>query len=155
MKAAEIPIGTCFGSYTVTGPPVSIACNRYWPCECVCGTRRTVKGGNLRSGRSNSCGCQAGERISQAHASRAGRPRKNAPRKLRLPIVLPSRTVKFEVVTPEPTVLLGVVAPASAPEPVVRILTPALQLALAMRKSGARWREILDVTGLTREEVEG
>jgi len=141
MIAAEIPIGTCFGSYTVTGPPVSIACNRYWPCECVCGTRRTVKGGNLRSGRSNSCGCQAGERISQAHASRAGRPRKSSPRKPRP--------------TPEPTVLLGVVAPVSAPAPLVRVLTPALQLALAMRKSGARWREILDVTGLTREEVEG
>ena len=142
MIAAEIPIGTCFGSYTVTGPPVSIACNRYWPCECVCGTRRTVKGGNLRSGRSNSCGCQAGERISQAHASRAGRPRKNAPRKPR-------------AASPDPsTVLLGVVDPVSAPDPIVRVLTPALQLARAMRKSGARWREILDVTGLTREEVE-
>jgi len=139
MIAAEIPIGTCFGSYTVTGPPVSIACNRYWPCECVCGTRRTVKGGNLRSGRSNSCGCQAGERISQAHAARGGRPRKNAPPRVKA----------------EPTVLLDVTPPVSAPEPPPRILTPALQLASAMRRSGARWREILDVTGLTREEVEG
>ena len=143
MIAAEIPIGTTFGSYTVTGPPVSIACNRYWPCECVCGTRRTVKGGNLRSGRSNSCGCQAGERISQAHASRAGRPRKNAPRKPR--VAAPE---------PAPVILVGVVADLPAPAPPVRVLTPALQLARAMRKSGARWREILDVTGLTREEVE-
>ena len=143
MKAAEIPIGTCFGSYTVTGPPVSIACNRYWPCECVCGTRRTVKGGNLRSGRSNSCGCQAGERISQAHASRAGRPRKNAPRVIRPKLETPPAAPELETQ-----------APASAPETPPRILTPALQLALAMRKSGARWREILDVTGLTREEVE-
>lgn len=28
-----------------------------WECECVCGRRRTVTGGNLRNGHTTSCGC--------------------------------------------------------------------------------------------------
>lgn len=28
-----------------------------WECECVCGTRRAVRGSRLGSGRSQSCGC--------------------------------------------------------------------------------------------------
>ena len=31
--------------------------NAKWLCECVCGRQKEVTGGNLRTGRSKSCGC--------------------------------------------------------------------------------------------------
>jgi hypothetical protein len=31
--------------------------NDYWFCQCECGAKRTVQGGGLRNGRSQSCGC--------------------------------------------------------------------------------------------------
>lgn len=37
--------------------------NLQWICICECGKQRTVAAGNLRSGRSLSCGCYAIERI--------------------------------------------------------------------------------------------
>ena len=141
MRASVIPVGTKFGSYTVTGPPVSIHCDRYWPCKCVCGTEKPVKGGNLRSGRSNSCGCQAGERISRAHAARSGRPRK----------VPGARVIRPEPPQATPAPVASVPA---APEPPPVVLTPAMKLAIAMRRSGARWSAVLEVTGLSKEEVE-
>lgn len=33
-----------------------------WWCECKCGTRKVVEGGNLKMGLSNSCGCRKIER---------------------------------------------------------------------------------------------
>lgn len=29
----------------------------YWICECECGNRKEINGGNLRAGRTKSCGC--------------------------------------------------------------------------------------------------
>lgn len=35
----------------------------YWVCKCKCGTIKTLLGGNLRSGKSTSCGCSRIEMI--------------------------------------------------------------------------------------------
>lgn len=32
----------------------------YWECQCVCGTERVIRGGNLKTGQSKSCGCNGG-----------------------------------------------------------------------------------------------
>jgi len=37
-----------------------------WLCVCDCGTKRIVRGGNLRSGNSTSCGCLTRENTSKA-----------------------------------------------------------------------------------------
>lgn len=36
---------------------------RYWVCQCECGTIKEVQGGHLRDGSSISCGCINKERI--------------------------------------------------------------------------------------------
>lgn len=41
--------------------------DRQWHCVCVCGTRRIVKTGNLRSGHSRSCGCASADHAAAAH----------------------------------------------------------------------------------------
>jgi hypothetical protein len=33
-------------------------------------------------------------------------------------------------------------------------MTPAMKTALAMRKTFAKWSEVLEATGLTRDEIE-
>lgn len=33
-----------------------------WQCKCICGFVGTVRGYDLRSGRSNGCGCRGGRR---------------------------------------------------------------------------------------------
>lgn len=35
----------------------------YWICECKCGSRKEIYGGNLRSGRTKSCGCLNREKV--------------------------------------------------------------------------------------------
>lgn len=37
--------------------------NLYWPCKCDCGTERMVAATNLRSGKSQSCGCLRTETV--------------------------------------------------------------------------------------------
>lgn len=52
-----------------------------WLCLCECGTRRTVSGGNLRSGASQSCGCLNREVVSAmrtTHGERARGDRREA-----------------------------------------------------------------------------
>lgn len=53
--------GKQFGNLTVIGrvppPPTSQHKQTYWNCQCNCGKFAIVSGGNLRSGRTNSCGC--------------------------------------------------------------------------------------------------
>lgn len=131
MSPFLIPKGTRFGHYVTTGAtPVPIAGNNHWEVRCVCGTVKLCKGANLRSGRSNSCGCQAKGRP-PGKPSRPAAPRK--PREVKAP-------------EPPPEVKLPTPEPAE--------LTPPMKLALAMRKSGARWSAVLEVTGLTQHQVE-
>lgn len=49
-------IGTAPNSITKGGYPVSM-----WDCMCECGTRRAVRGNDLRLGKSVSCGCSMAE----------------------------------------------------------------------------------------------
>lgn len=50
-----------------------------WRCKCVCGVETVAAGSNLRRGRSGSCGCKKGDRISanrsdHGHAKRVSSP---------------------------------------------------------------------------------
>lgn len=47
-----------FGNWTVLQRGTNKDGRAYWLCECVCGTIREVSGKSLRSGISQSCGCQ-------------------------------------------------------------------------------------------------
>lgn len=49
--------GEKFGRWTVVSPADSLGGERASKCRCDCGAERVVKTRNLRSGRSNSCGC--------------------------------------------------------------------------------------------------
>lgn len=130
-----IPAGTRFGFYVTTNsPPVPVKGNMHWEVRCVCGAIRLCKGANLRQGKSKSCGCSAGDTISlKAIERRNPATRKpSAPRRPRS--------------TTDPT-------EETPPAPDLAILTPELRLALAMRRSGAKWREVLEVTGLTQAQL--
>lgn len=56
--------GVICGLYTVREFD-SIGSDRqaHWKCECVCGERRIVRGRDLRSGNSKSCGCKGADRL--------------------------------------------------------------------------------------------
>lgn len=54
--------GMKFGKWTVIkGAPDVVyesgQIQKQWLCECECGTRRVVRGANLKSGKTKSCGC--------------------------------------------------------------------------------------------------
>ena len=46
-----------FGRWTVLGRGQNINNKPGWNCRCVCGIERTVRGGDLRTNKSVSCGC--------------------------------------------------------------------------------------------------
>ena len=138
-----IPKGTQFGFYTTTSAtPVSVKGNNHWEVRCICGTVKLCKGANLRSGRSNSCGCSAGDTISRKAVVRlSANPRtSSSSREPREP-----REAKAPMYPAKPT---------AAELTALAALPPDLRLALAMRKSGAKWGEVLELTGLTREQVQ-
>ena len=63
-KYSSISAGDVFGHWTVVrevraGETSQAFSQRglYWFCRCLCGSERVVCGGELRSGRSKSCGC--------------------------------------------------------------------------------------------------
>jgi hypothetical protein len=131
-----IPAGTRFGFYVTTNsPPVPVKGNMHWEVRCVCGAIRLCKGANLRQGKSKSCGCSAGDTISLKAIER----RNPATRKPYTP-----RKPRSTTDPPEETPPAQPLAP----------LTPELRLALAMRRAGAKWDEVLEVTGLTQEQIE-
>ena len=52
-----------FGRWTTTGPMYRRKSRKVMPCICLCGTIRSVSDGDLRRGRSKSCGCQTGDTL--------------------------------------------------------------------------------------------
>ncbi len=50
-----------FGSWTVLGRGEK---KRHWLCRCKCGTEKEVFEGHLKMGKTNSCGCEMGKRVS-------------------------------------------------------------------------------------------
>lgn len=61
--------GKKFGRLTVIGRAPTVRNRTYWLCECDCGKRISVDGGNLRGGHTESCGCLQKERASQANTT--------------------------------------------------------------------------------------
>ena len=60
-------IGTRHGSWAVKSGPIRLHDGKTaWDCLCICGTTRLVRERLLKSGRSQSCGCERNERISQS-----------------------------------------------------------------------------------------
>ena len=68
MRAIPINLGEKYGRLTVTGlvSPIGKGANRsYFRVECECGRQLNVRGGDLRSGNTKSCGCISAENISK------------------------------------------------------------------------------------------
>jgi hypothetical protein len=62
-------LGERFGSWLVLRRGrQSKTKNSMWLCRCDCGTERIVQGTNLVWGKSKSCGCQTGTRLSNVEA---------------------------------------------------------------------------------------
>jgi hypothetical protein len=61
--------GQRLGEWFVLG----YAGNKFWHVKCVCGQKTRIDGSALRRGRSKSCGCLKGERISTAKQKYADR----------------------------------------------------------------------------------
>lgn len=59
-RRIPLNVGDVFGHYTVIDDtPMSDSKHRlHYLCRCICGTERYVNAHSLRSGRSQSCGCQ-------------------------------------------------------------------------------------------------
>jgi len=53
----DIQPGTVYSLWTVMHEAERVGSNRYFLCRCRCGTEKHVYLGNLRYGRSTSCGC--------------------------------------------------------------------------------------------------
>lgn len=58
--------GTKFGKWTVLNEGPSSSQGKTWLCKCECGFERNVLGTRLRSGKSNSCGCDSIKATQQA-----------------------------------------------------------------------------------------
>lgn len=50
--------GQRFGKLTALRPAENTGTYTFWVCRCGCGQEAVVRTGNLRGGRSKSCGCQ-------------------------------------------------------------------------------------------------
>ncbi len=56
MKKLDL-VGHKYGLVTVLGEPKRCPGSFSWKCRCDCGTEFTALAGNLRSGKTKSCGC--------------------------------------------------------------------------------------------------
>ena len=56
-------IGKRYGKWTVIDKGPSLGRRARWLCECDCGARELVLASNLRSGASQSCGCQTRDNL--------------------------------------------------------------------------------------------
>jgi hypothetical protein len=63
--------GQTFGYWTVIGPNQKhpTRTDSHWPCRCICGATKLVTGGNLRYGRTRSCGCRMYDLIGQKNST--------------------------------------------------------------------------------------
>lgn len=57
--------GERFGRWTVLERAKSDCRATLWRCRCACGTIATVRGGHLRNGASQSCGCYKAQRSAE------------------------------------------------------------------------------------------
>lgn len=57
--------GERFGKLLVLARAESIKKHTTWLCVCDCGTRKVIRGSNLRTGKTSSCGCMVGERAKE------------------------------------------------------------------------------------------
>ena len=77
MKALKIEIGQCFGRLVVIERVGSKKKHVFWKCRCDCGNDKILRGTNLRSGTTLSCGCRQQEnwasRIKNETGHRFGR----------------------------------------------------------------------------------
>lgn len=67
MRAVLMPVGSVFGRLTVLAEAGSRHGRRRYHVQCVCGATRVVTGIDLRSGNTQSCGCQAAEKAAARH----------------------------------------------------------------------------------------
>lgn len=59
--------GQTFGRLTVISfADKDASQNTRWLCQCICGNRITVRGSEMKSGRTQSCGCLNVERVKEA-----------------------------------------------------------------------------------------
>ena len=56
-------VGKRYGKWTVIKKGPSLGRRARWLCECECGARELVLASNLRSGTSQSCGCQTKDNL--------------------------------------------------------------------------------------------
>lgn len=71
-RAIEIT-GQIFGRWTVLSKAESKDGSPMWVCRCLCGVIRSVAGCNLRSGHSQSCGCERIEKVIASASSRSAK----------------------------------------------------------------------------------
>jgi len=64
--------GKQFGKWHVVSKNVRSQHGWDWHCKCVCGTEKIVLGNRLRSGRSQSCGCERTKKLKEVNSSRSG-----------------------------------------------------------------------------------
>ena len=67
MGKYENLLGQQFGLWTVIADPDKKAKDndRFWTCQCECGTIRDVRRSSLKKGASNSCGCYKKKKLSE------------------------------------------------------------------------------------------
>lgn len=70
MKALNLT-GKCFGRLTVIKLLAVRDKNgsRLWECTCTCGRTKSILGGSLRSGHTQSCGCLQAEKAKQCNTT--------------------------------------------------------------------------------------
>jgi len=156
-------LGLVFGRLKVIAGEEVVYRMAQWLCECSCGRVVTVPGANLRRGKTKSCGCLRKEKLVERWAVQERKPQKvRAPRKRAA--AGPARRKEPVVVKREPVAAEMVVElrPGQVVEAEMvvelrpgQVVDPRWALARAMRMAGARWSEVMELTGLSREEVLG
>ena len=62
-------VGNVYSRLTVVSRAEDVKNTHYWLCECQCGNEKTIRGSNLKSGLSTSCGCFAKEAVSKVRTT--------------------------------------------------------------------------------------